>query len=188
MENFEDFLAWLDPNREAAGRKYEQIRTRLIKLLINRRCGSAAEDLADECIRRVARKPAEFFNNYEGDPAAYFVRVADYVSQEHHRKPSTSNNPLPDPPAPPPEPEPDELEEERMACLRKCMEELSLQNRQLIRDYYGDEKKAKIDRRKAMASRLGIALNALRIRAFRIRSALEKCVLTCMKKHEPERV
>lgn len=187
MENFEDFLAWLDPDREAAGRKYEQIRTRLIKLLVNRRCGSAAEDLADDCISRVAKKPPEFFKNYQGDPAAYFFRVADFVSKEHHRKPPPIDPP-PDPPAPPPEPEPNEWEEERMACLRRCMEELSPQNRQLIRDYYGEEKKAKIDRRKAMASRLGMALNALRIRAFRIRSALEKCVLSCMEKHEPERV
>ena len=46
QESFDKLLAWLDPNREKAGIKYEQIRYRLIKIFAGR--GSAdAEDLAD---------------------------------------------------------------------------------------------------------------------------------------------
>ena len=38
QEAFDALLAWLDPEREAAGRKYEEIRLRLIKLFTCRGC------------------------------------------------------------------------------------------------------------------------------------------------------
>ncbi len=46
--------------------------------------------------------------------------------------------------------------------------------------YYHDEKRAKIDYRKQLADALGIPLNALRIRAHRVRISLEKCVKDCL--------
>jgi DNA-directed RNA polymerase specialized sigma24 family protein len=83
------------------------------------------------------------------------------------------------PQPPPPEPE-EEGAEQEYECLRRCIERLPLHNRELVLQYYQDEKRAKIDNRKLLAERLGIALNALRIRAHRIRAALQKCVEECL--------
>lgn len=52
---FEQLLAWLDEDRELAGKKYEEIRFRLINLFIARGC-RISEELADKTIDRVARK------------------------------------------------------------------------------------------------------------------------------------
>ena len=57
----------------------------------------------------------------------------------------------------------------------------SAANRKLVLEYYRGEKKAKIDHRRSLAEQYGIALNALRIRAHRIRAALQECVETCIK-------
>jgi DNA-directed RNA polymerase specialized sigma24 family protein len=69
----------------------------------------------------------------------------------------------------------------RFDCLERCLESLPAENRELILQYYLEEKRAKIDARKHLASQLGIPLNALRIRAHRIRGFLDQCVTGCMK-------
>src|SRR5215216_208156 len=58
-EEFDDLLSWLDPDRERAGIRYEEIRDDLIKKFRLCWC-SAAEDLADETINRVVKKLPEF--------------------------------------------------------------------------------------------------------------------------------
>jgi hypothetical protein len=70
--------------------------------------------------------------------------------------------------------------EDRFRCLEECLGVLSVDNRELVIQYYQDERQAKIDRRKLLARRLGIAPNALRIRACRIRASLLKCVENCL--------
>ena len=56
-ESFEALLGWLDPDRERAGIKYEQIRSGLISFFTGRgHC--EAEDLADETINRVISRTA----------------------------------------------------------------------------------------------------------------------------------
>ncbi len=62
------------------------------------------------------------------------------------------------------------------------MQSLPAENRELIIEYYQEEKRAKIDRRKNLAERLGVPLNALRIRAHRIRAKLEECVHECVER------
>src|SRR5579863_10153854 len=53
---------------------------------------------------------------------------------------------------------------------------------QLIMKYYQGDKQARIEARRDLATRLGIPLNALRIRAHRIRVHLEGCVEQCTKR------
>jgi DNA-directed RNA polymerase specialized sigma24 family protein len=60
------------------------------------------------------------------------------------------------------------------------MEQLPQGNRELVLEYYRDEKRAKINHRKELAERMGIAPNALRIRAHRIRLTLQQCVRACL--------
>jgi DNA-directed RNA polymerase specialized sigma24 family protein len=69
-------------------------------------------------------------------------------------------------------------------CLEHCIESLSEENRYLLLKYYGAEGSAKVDRRKQLAEELGIAPNALRIRAYRIRLALQDCVEKCIERSE----
>src|SRR5437763_189010 len=67
-----------------------------------------------------------------------------------------------------------------LECLDGCLEKLPAETRMLIMEYYQLRKQAKIDRRKALAEELGIPVNALRIRAHRVRAQLEECVMGCL--------
>ena len=60
------------------------------------------------------------------------------------------------------------------------MQQLPPANRELVLKYYHEEKRAKIEHRQKLAEQLGIAVNALRIRAHRIRHTLEECVRNCV--------
>src|SRR5262249_53512016 len=74
----------------------------------------------------------------------------------------------------------DEREKERWhECLTRCMQSLDSDHRELIVGYYTGEQRVKINNRRAMAARLGITMNALSIRACRIRDKLEGCVRKC---------
>lgn len=171
---FDSLLAWLDSDREQAGKKYEEIRRGLIKLFTCRGRPDA-EELADETINRVTLKAPNISREYVGNPALYFYGVAQKVFLESLRRRPPVLWP------PPHEPQSEESEREYQ-CLDSCMERLPAQSRDLILEYYRDDKRAKIDHRKEMARRLGIAQNALRIRAHRIRASLESCVQSCLKR------
>jgi RNA polymerase sigma factor (sigma-70 family) len=174
QEQFEQLLNWLDPDRDKAGAKYESIRKRLIKIFVCNAC-DAAEDLADQTINRVARKLPEIRATYVGEPALYFRGVAKKILLEWIRKRQR-------PPAPPPTPAPsevDEDEERRYRCLQGCMASLSAEDRALVLGYYEQEKHAKIDHRKKLAEQLGVGMNALRLRLYRIRATLQECVDQC---------
>ena len=185
QQAFDDLLDWLDADRERAGAKYEDIRVRLIKIFTCRGCREA-DDLADETINRVTAKLGEIAESYSGDPALYFYGVAQKVHLEYLRKkpPAQESSRAGREPggqtflASGPD---DEMEYE-YACLEQCMDHLPSENRRLVLEYYREEKRAKIELRKRLADELGIGVNALRIRAHRIRSRLEQCLLDCLEK------
>ncbi len=182
---FDKLLRWLDPDRERAAIKYEQIRTRLIKIFTCRGCFDA-EELADETINRVASKIDEIAPGYEGDPTLYFFAVSQWVYQEYLRRKARQVDVSPEAAAGQEGnndclPADDDGEYE---CLERCMEDLPAANRRLVLEYYRHEKQAKIDHRKKLAEELGIGVNALRIRVHRIRHELEKCMHICLE-HTP---
>jgi RNA polymerase sigma factor (sigma-70 family) len=173
QDDFDALLDWLDPDREQAGIKYEDIRKRLIKIFTGRGCADA-EDLADETINRVTSRLSEIKKEFKGDPARYFFGVANKVSMEYmRRKP---------PQAPPPQPNDSDQVELEFRCLEHCIESLSEENRYLLLKYYGAEGRSKVDQRKQLAEELGIVPNALRIRAYRIRLGLQECVEKCLER------
>jgi RNA polymerase sigma factor (sigma-70 family) len=183
QQAFDDLLDWLDADRDNAGSKYESIRVRLVKIFTCRGC-CEADDLADETINRVTAKLSEIAGSYSGDPALYFYGVARKVHLEYLRvKPPIQES------SPPGHKlladdgiasEAADAIEKDYACLEQCMERLSEQNRRMVIEYYQEEKRAKIDHRKQLAKELGIAVNALRIRAHRIRLQLQQCVQSCL--------
>ena len=179
QEAFDALLDWLDDDRERAAAKYETIRLTLIKIFTCRRCFEA-EELADETINRVASKIPEIAKDYQGDPILYFIRVSKNVHMEYARRSRrvTELDDANETPAAIAEVDTDE--DAQYDCLEKCLEHLSVNDRQLVIDYYQQEKQAKIDHRKRLAAQLGIAVNALRIRAHRIRRGLGKCVKNCV--------
>ena len=170
---FDDLLAWLDPDRDAAALKYETIRAGLIRIFIAKRF-SNAEDLADEVITRVTKRLPEIRDNYVGDPARYFHGVARHVIQEAIRPKEIAmdvslvawiqNTNVSD------------VEE----CLMRCLQFLTPEKRELILDYYVYEGHDKVEEHKTMAEELGISKGALRLRAHHVRSKLEKCVEQCL--------
>jgi DNA-directed RNA polymerase specialized sigma24 family protein len=177
QKSFDSLLAWLDADRDQAGKKYEEIRRRLIKIFTCRGRPDA-EELADETINRVTSKAAKVAKEYVGDPALYFYGVAQKVYLESVRKRPPVVMP------PPPVASSDEIERE-YECLERCMEQLTVSNRELILEYYRNDKRAKVEYRKTLAEKLGIAQNAVRIRAYRIRLFLQQCVQTCLEQRLP---
>jgi DNA-directed RNA polymerase specialized sigma24 family protein len=65
-------------------------------------------------------------------------------------------------------------------CFVQCMAHLSDTERRLVLEYHQQRGQAKIDHHKQMAITMGIAVNALRIRACRIRRQLKNCVRNCV--------
>lgn len=171
QESFDALLGWLDSDRDRAGVKYEQIRCGLIKFFTFRgHC--EAEDLADETINRVISRLNEIKNQVTGERSRYFYGVARKVQLEYLRRKT--------PPAAPESATDSELVEIEYRCLEECISKLSDENRELVLRYYQAEGREKIEQRKQLADELGIAPNALRIRAYRIRAALQKCLEKCV--------
>jgi DNA-directed RNA polymerase specialized sigma24 family protein len=188
-EAFDKLLLCLDTDRELAAGKYEQIRKRLITFFECR--GSLyPEDHCDITINRVARKISEGQEIYTSNPIGFFFGVARKILQESWDKRPKGEVPLDhsvdaallsQDPAEALEQEAQHLEfEHGMACLERCLRTLSDKDKETITRYYQGETRTKIKNRKRLAEELGVALNALRIRALRIRQKLESCVNKCM--------
>lgn len=173
LEPFDALLAWLDPDRDIAGTKYETIRTGLIRVFVAKGF-SDAEELADEAITRVVRRLPKIRDTYVGEPARYFHGVARNLILETYRRKEIAT-----------EVSPvswiqithrsDEYE-----CLMRCLQFLTPTKRDLILDYHAYKGHDKIETHQAMAKELGISKGALRLRALHLRSQLEECVLRCI--------
>ncbi len=174
---FDLLLAHLDSDRQQAGSKYETLRRKLVQFFRWRGC-NFAEDLADDTINRVARnlEAGENIRHF----AAYCVGIARHVFLESlrtHRRKEAANAGMYLTPSP--------LEEDpRQECLERCLRGLSPDNLQLIVQYYQDGEGERIAARRNLSARLGIPLNALRIRAHRIRVRLQGCVEDCMRRQK----
>lgn len=188
-EAFEKLLNWLDPNADAAGEKYEKIREKLMKLFKWRNC-TPEEDYADKTIDRVARRVFENAEIDVKDPYTYFHGIALNVIREfwrgqqrysHEDIDETSESELST--ASPAQKMEEEIEkdfaEQRYGCMRKCLGTLPQDTKEFITEYHQGERNKDI--RKQMSERMKIPMNALRIRAFRVRESLEKCVDKCVR-------
>jgi DNA-directed RNA polymerase specialized sigma24 family protein len=172
-ESFDRMLAWLNPNRDQAGHRYEEIRRRLIKIFAGRECWEA-EELADETLRRVELNVADVAPTWVNDPVLYFYAVARNVRREYGRRKSVSTLP------PPPAPNVEEAEQEDR-CLEHCMKELlTSDERSLMLQYYEGQGHTKIENRQELCRQHGLGQNALRIRMHRLIKRLRPCILDCV--------
>jgi hypothetical protein len=67
-------------------------------------------------------------------------------------------------------------------CLNQCTATLNESDRYLLSNWYEHEKSQKVDDKRRLAANLGIAIGALRVRAYRIRERIRTCVFECMAK------
>jgi DNA-directed RNA polymerase specialized sigma24 family protein len=175
-EALSKFLARLDPDRERAGESYEHLRLTLTKFF-DWRGANFPEEYADETLNRVIRKVDQ--GDAIDDIPTFCHGVARMVLLEKLKSPDHRRSDIESmPPSALLAPQPEEADERR-ECLQKCLREMPLESRQLILQYYSDDKRQKINNRLALANQLGIPLNALRSRAQRIRDKLEVCVRNC---------
>ena len=166
------------PDREDAGMQYELTRRKLVRFFEWRGI-EAADDHADETINRVARRIDE--GQTIENLRSYFYGVARIISLEALKERERAPVALDDAPQSLQQRVTEDVEPEaRLMCLDRCLESLPVDHQQLIVDYYQEEKRAKIELRQELADRLRIPLNALRIRAHRIRMRLERCITNCL--------
>ena len=175
-KKFQKMLIWLDQDVEKAGQVYETIRLRLTKIFYSRGC-PVAEELADQTIDRVMKKIDDIYEDYEGDPRLYFYGVGRNVFLEYTRKPIQKE--LPDVLI---QKEDNTGEKElRDRCLTACLKKLDADERAFILRYYRGDKTEKIERRRRMKEEYDLSFENLRVRAYRIRMKLQKCVLKKIK-------
>lgn len=184
---FSRLLDWLDEGVDSHGEKYLEMRRRLVSYF-DRRNRTAAEDLADETLNRVSRTLEQSGTIAITPPARYCYVVARFVLLEDFRR-ERKHVGLEDPRSAnvlrfrvidEADPSDDRsLRERRLDCLDHCLQELKPVQRELIVEYYRDTGRQKIDRRRRLAEGLGITMNALGIRACRIRDSLMACVQGC---------
>jgi DNA-directed RNA polymerase specialized sigma24 family protein len=191
---FNRLLEWLDGGVDSQGEAYLEVRRRLV-VYFDRRNRQCADELADETLNRVARTLQAGGTIAITPPARYCYVVARFVLLEDIRR-DRRHVRLDEPhraealiargtgfvPAG------DEIARRELGfeCLDRCLEELRPDQRELVVEYYRDTRREKIDRRRDAAARLGISMNALRIRACRIRDSLESCVTGCRRRLDRE--
>jgi DNA-directed RNA polymerase specialized sigma24 family protein len=191
-EAFARLLDCLDAEPDQAAVKYEQARQSLITFFAFRNLSDPAA-LADETLNRVAYRLSEGQEILTGNPLYYFYAVARNVWREMMAKPhlavpfsevfSTSAERVPSV---------EELrtefadrlaEERRLACLEQCLNQLSEEDRAIVREYHHGQGQTKINQRQALAKRLGITIGGLRNRACRIRDRMADCIRACSGKN-----
>ena len=134
---------------------------------------------ADETINRVARRIEEGATVY--NLPAYIHGVAKLVRAESLKSPMRKQYVLEEAHGVQASPIDDHFDaSERRMCLNQCLQHIPEESREIIIEYYQEEKTRKIECRKELAARLGITLNALRINAHRIRMILERCLRECL--------
>jgi DNA-directed RNA polymerase specialized sigma24 family protein len=169
---FSRLLARLNADPVQAGEEYEKLRARLIYFFERRGCRIPA-DLGDETINRVARKIEE--GQEIKDLFKFSSGVARLVLLEHWDDPKRDWEELDDRLSSP-EFDDREFDERQLECMKKCLQNLAPEERDLIIRNCTTNKIGKAE----MARALGLTINALRLRVFRIRGRLNECYERCV--------
>ena len=175
-------LQRLDPDPERAGEEYLRFQQKLTRFFEYRGCEISAE-LADETLNRVGTRLSLGVRVRELN--GYLYGIARHVLSEYHHqerlflrledlKPAEQPTVSPEFPARL-ESSPDEIER-TLECLEQCLAEMPRGIRELLHEYYGHECRVRVEKRRALARKLGISPNALKLRIWRVRESLERRV------------
>ncbi len=182
---FAALLKWLDIDNKTDGECYLEIHERLVSYFDRKNCQNP-DELADETLNRVARRLEEEGKLESETPARYCYITAKFVFLENLRSKDKQNISI------------DEttenklfsktfddktVNEKRLNCLELCTENLEFVNREIIFGYYYGEERIKIENRRKLAKKFELSVNALSIRACRIRERLQVCVVKCVEKN-----
>src|SRR5262245_3530192 len=170
-ESFFRLLARLNADPMLAGEEYEKLRAKLIYFFERKGCRIPAE-LCDETINRIARRIEEGLEIE--DVFKFSYGVARLVLLEHWKDPKREWDQLDERLSSPKSDR--EFDEHCLECMKKCLESLPPEERDLIVKNCTLDKKGKEE----LAVSLGLTINALRIRAFRIRTKLHECREKCV--------
>jgi DNA-directed RNA polymerase specialized sigma24 family protein len=175
---FDRLLVSFGTDRESGAQKYIEIRDKLVRFFQWRGC-PFPEEHADETFNRVAKKISE--GEEIRNPSAYVIGVARLLVLEIIKAHSRQREALDELKYADAQ-QPDVDSEAHIDCLQRCLQQLSATNRELIIQYYQGDKRAKIDNRRLLCERLGMAINSLRMRALRVREKLQVCVEECVER------
>jgi RNA polymerase sigma factor (sigma-70 family) len=180
-DTFANLLLRLDSDQNRAGEQYEELRRKLIRFF-EWRLAPFPEDHADEVFNRLAKRLAE--GVAVRNPGTYCYEIARLVLLEALRSRDSRRASLDDVNVGVVEEGADEAEQREtcLACLDDCLRALPENGRELIVEYYQDDKRDRITSRKELAARLGLKREALANRAQRLRDKLEQCVTRCVAK------
>jgi len=167
--SFDSLLRALAPDREEAAAQYESLRQRLV-YFFELRWPSSAEDLADEAFNRLAKRLSEGEVIHQIPP--YLMGIARLLAREKGKEGQPNQIPALEMIASHEPRKPDAIQRHFQACF----DELAFRDRKLVEVYYGGEGAERKRNREALAAELGVSLNALRNRVFRLRATLERCV------------
>jgi DNA-directed RNA polymerase specialized sigma24 family protein len=170
---FSRLLARLNADPAQAGEEYEKLRARLIYFFERKGCRIPAE-LGDETINRIARKIAE--GHEIRDLFKFSSGVARLVLLEHWDDPKRDWEEL-DERLSSPRLDDREFDEHQLECMKGCLKSLAPEERDLIIRNCTTNKNGKAE----MARALGLTINALRLRVFRIRLRLHECYEKCVR-------
>lgn len=178
-QSFEKLLAAFDSDREEAGEIYENVRMKLLRYF-ERYGVSDTDRYVDITLDRVMRRLDE--GEVVANIMAFIYAVASYVRMEAWNEQKQLRDAEVEIKKDFDQRQQEDVvaESPRQLCLDRCLNDLPVETRILIIDYYSAERSAKIKLRRQMAESMGIEMNALRIRAHRIRLGLETCVQKCV--------
>src|SRR5262245_6430950 len=175
---FQRLLSWLDESGESGGQRYVNIRRRLAQYFDRKNC-PYPQELADETLNRVARRLEEEGEITKSTPAEFCFITARYIFLESLRR-KQHHEDLHEGLVASSEFQEEEVEQQRSYCLEHCLQTLDPEDRNVILGYYHGERQIRIENRKLIAAKLGVSMNALTIRACRIRIKIESCIRKCL--------
>jgi DNA-directed RNA polymerase specialized sigma24 family protein len=188
---YDKLLLLLGRNEHEAARAYKKLREKLLTYFECRRI-SPAEDHADEVMHRIAAKAAA--GEAIEDINRYAIGIARFVRLESFRSPKTVS--IDDDPGsenfnsisfdPALAVQPDVLMDgddtnDTLTCLRKCLDALGSDNRELLLAYYEtDEGSGKHkDHRRRLAEKHGKSAGALQKQICLLRQKVSGCTREC---------
>jgi DNA-directed RNA polymerase specialized sigma24 family protein len=182
---FRKLLEWFDQGVDSEGQTFLEMRSRLVAYFDRKGC-QIPDELADETLNRIARRLEEEGKLETETPAKYCYIVARFVFLEFLRAQSREkelrSEMQREPQATAEDQNNRDTRERMLECLDQCTGKLDSDQRELILSYYVGKEKVKIENRRRLATSLKITMNALSIRACRIRDRLEECVTRCVSK------